>query len=383
MGKTEVASGSTTGGAKSADSPSFTITYKDRLIGSGKGFDDPQHGESRRDALKAAFDYFALMIKNTGSADIEISESSLTNNLQFAISSPIYQVGPGFKQNNVMRHIFTGIDPDASNPDGTIQFSFHPNYNYSYDFSGDPSGGQYDFYTICLHEICHLLGFTSNIGSGGVSVVSSVPTLFTTYDELLRTADGNPLIVNNVVNPLSNLTSNSVVFELGNGNAAPVYGPSTFGGSSLSHFDNTRSSGETFLMNPGLSRGQTKRFLSHEEALVFQQLGYTIDLGVATSVSDEFSNQYTEAAVVGELYPNPSSKDKPVKINMSNVKEREILVIVYDILGRQAYSKVLMNDGGEGGTYTAIDPSHNLAAGMYIVVGSTKDELFNKKLIIR
>jgi hypothetical protein len=57
------------------------------------------------------------------------------------------------------------------------------------------------------------------------------------------------------------------------------------------------------------------------------------------------------------------------------------LVIVYDMMGRESYSKVILNQGS--GPITAIDPYHNLSPGMYIVVGSSNDELFNEKLVIK
>ncbi len=384
MGKGSAVRGSQN---KSADCPTFNIIYKDQLVGSGKGFDDPTNGAKRREVLEAAFDYISNVIQNSGSADImvDVSNGTIPANYtgQFAVSKPVYTVANGYNQNHMLKHIINGTDPNVSNPDGTIEFNFNNSLNYFYDYPAEPGGNQFDFYTICLHEICHLLGFTSNIGSTGVSEATTAPQMFSSFDQYLRTQDGNPLLNNFSVSPTSNLVSNSITFDLQNGNFAPVYSPSTYSGSSLDHFDNTRSSGQPYLMNPGLSRGQTVHFLSQEEAMVLQLLGYTIDIGVATSVGDEFSSTYSESPVVGELYPNPSSKDKPVKINISNVKEKDILVVVYDILGRQAYSKVIVNEGMEGGSYTAVDPSHNLAAGMYIVVGSTKDELFNKKLIIR
>lgn len=368
--------------AKSDAGPKFNIVYRDVIKSTGKGFAHPEKGALRRQTLEAAFEYVSTMITNTGSADIVIEESNSTipseaSNV-FAKAGAFTIVADGFAQNNVIKHIITGVDP-SPNPDGSMEFNFGGSVNpfYFYDYPADPSGGQYDFFTICLHEICHLLGIASSISCNGTA------TTFSSFDQFLRTQDGQPIVVGNAVNPPSVLASNNVVFELGNGNAAPIFSPNPCGGSSLSHFDNSRSSGQPYLMAASLSRGATVRHLSHEEAYVLQQLGYTLDLGVATSVNDEFAAQFEDSPVVGDLYPNPSSKDKAVKINMANVREREILVIVYDILGRQAYSKVLINDGGEGGTYTAIDPSHNLAAGMYIVVGSTKDELFNKKLIIR
>lgn len=80
------------------------------------------------------------------------------------------------------------------------------------------------------------------------------------------------------------------------------------------------------------------------------------------------------------IYPNPATSGEGVKINLQGVNKPEILVVVYDMLGRVSYSKVVMNNGS--GPLTAIDPHNNLAPGMYIVIGSSKDELFNQKLVI-
>jgi hypothetical protein len=130
-------------------------------------------------------------------------------------------------------------------------------------------------------------------------------------------------------------------------------------------------------MHPSLSRGQQFRLLNDHEVTVLGLLGYDVDHSMATAIdnNDEFEG------VDGNLYPNPASHQGPVQINIGKVKEQEILVVVYDMMGRQSYSKVILNQGA--GPVTAIDPYNNLAPGMYVVVGSTRDELFNQKLVIR
>ncbi|MFC2176148.1 T9SS type A sorting domain-containing protein [Bacteroidota bacterium] len=87
-----------------------------------------------------------------------------------------------------------------------------------------------------------------------------------------------------------------------------------------------------------------------------------------------------QVGLVSNLYPNPSSVAEGVQINIGKVEAQEILVIVYDMTGRESYSKVILNKGQ--GPITAIDPYHNLSPGIYLVIGSTKEELFNRKLII-
>ncbi|MFC2176147.1 T9SS type A sorting domain-containing protein, partial [Bacteroidota bacterium] len=104
----------------------------------------------------------------------------------------------------------------------------------------------------------------------------------------------------------------------------------------------------------------------------------SVEDDLVTSIGTEVENQIN---VVSNLYPNPSRVAEGVQINIGKVEDSEILVIVYDMTGRESYSKVILNNGG-GGPITAIDPYNNLTPGIYLVVGSTKEELFNQKLII-
>jgi len=61
---------------------------------------------------------------------------------------------------------------------------------------------------------------------------------------------------------------------------------------------------------------------------------------------------------------------------------KEILVVVKDITGRDFYAKVLVTDYN-GEVATVIDPYDKLAAGTYLITGSTDNRLFSKKLIVR
>jgi hypothetical protein len=96
---------------------------------------------------------------------------------------------------------------------------------------------------------------------------------------------------------------------------------------------------------------------------------------------DEDFGGFSTSGEFSTLYPNPATSGSAIQIDAPQVDAPEILVIVYDMLGRESYSKVVMNAGP--GPLTAIDPYHNLKPGMYIVVGSSRNELFNQKLVIR
>ena len=289
----------------------------------------------------------------------------------------------GLIESFTQQHIVSGNDPYPDFPDGYIEFNFHSGMNYHYSKHDMPGDNQFDFYTIALHEIMHLLGFSSFLDNQGNS--AAAPGVFTEFDELLRDINKDPLITitgsgqnAQAVGPFSSLlTNNQVWSELETNGHAPIYSPQYFNGSSCDHFDNSRGSGN-YVMHPSLSRGNAFKILDEEEVTTLMGLGYQIDMSVATSLQDD--NGPLEE--IGNLYPNPAKKGNGVEVNVGKRSGgAEILVIVFDMLGRESYSKVVVQN--EPGPVMAIDPYNNLSAGMYIVIGSTDDELFNQKLVIR
>lgn len=364
----------------------FNITYKDVILGNGTGFDDPVYGAQRRDALNAAFQYLSGIINNSGEADVQIDPSffqniSPGNTPPLATSVAPSNASRGFNDCLAARHLISGNDPSGSLPDGMLSFNFGSNINYNYIFLDAPSNSQYDFYTVAIHEIIHMLGFTSYCDASGGSQAAA--NVFTAFDEFLLNPSSDPLLVitgsgsSMTVNvpQVSYLTSNNLLFENMNGVITPVYSPSIFSASSLDHFDNLRSNSGKFIMNNSLSKGEYYRNLHPDEAFALVRLGYDINISVATSVAD-----MQESNADAKIYPNPATAGDGISINLHGVKNPEILIVVYDMLGRISYSKVVINKGSL--PLVAIDPHNNLAPGMYIVIGSTKDELFNQKLII-
>ncbi|MFT4525702.1 MAG: hypothetical protein ACI85F_001857 [Bacteroidia bacterium] len=363
--------------------PVFNLTYLDVVNSTGKGFSDPQKGAQRRASLEAAFQYFSESIDNDGEVDIEIRESfegSPTSN-PFAFAASYYFGSVGFNRSFTQQHIITGSDPYPDFPDGYIQFNFHSGMNYHYSKHDMPGENQFDFYTIALHEIMHLVGFTSYLDGQGNSAAS--PGVFTEFDGLLRDINKEPLITvtgsgqsAQVVGPVATQLTNSQVWsELETGGHAPVYSPEYFTGSSCDHFDNSRGTGN-YVMHPSLSRGNAFKLLDAEEVTALTGLGYQMDMSVATGLRDDGPLEE-----IGNLYPNPARKGNGIEINVGQQSGEEVLVIVFDMLGRESYSKIVVQN--QKGPIMAIDPYNNLSAGMYIVIGSTDDELFNQKLVIR
>lgn len=370
------------------DGPTFNLTYLDQVNGTGVGFDDPNLGQTRRDALEAAFAYYASVIEDFGSADVEIRESFTANpnSNPFAFSAAYYFGSKGFNDPFTKAHLTSGNDPYGPYPDGYLQFNFHSNLDYNYVVNANPGQQQYDFYTVALHEILHLLGFTSYAIDNGQSAAS--PDVYTSFDEFLSDYNKDEIFTVSGSGPSTTvskpedgaLTNNQVWFQLYEGQHAPVYAPNSFSASSLDHFDNSRSDHGEYLMHPSLTNGHAFKQLHEDEVRVLEQLGYTVNYSIATSV-DEFDVEGVPVRMLSGLYPNPAFNSESIRIDLGEIEGDEVLVIVYDMMGRQSYSKVIINYGP--GPVTAIDPYHNLTPGMYIVIGSTKDELFNEKLVIK
>jgi hypothetical protein len=79
-----------------------------------------------------------------------------------------------------------------------------------------------------------------------------------------------------------------------------------------------------------------------------------------------------------KVYPNPSD-GKNIILSLTNAKEDRVLIALYDLLGREVFSKVLISDNGS--FLEAIDPQ--LAPGTYIITGTAKDEVYRKTLIVQ
>ncbi|MFH1319278.1 MAG: PKD domain-containing protein [Bacteroidota bacterium] len=82
------------------------------------------------------------------------------------------------------------------------------------------------------------------------------------------------------------------------------------------------------------------------------------------------------------VFPNPSDGTN-FNIRMKGYLEnKEVLVVLRDVLGKTIYSKVLITDTN-GNFLTAIDLMNNIPAGIYIILGSSKNDIYKQKLIVK
>ncbi|OFY39124.1 MAG: hypothetical protein A2275_13400 [Bacteroidetes bacterium RIFOXYA12_FULL_35_11] len=83
------------------------------------------------------------------------------------------------------------------------------------------------------------------------------------------------------------------------------------------------------------------------------------------------------------VYPNPAGKGDRIYFSLKNLQEeKKVLVVVRDIMSREYFSKVFISDKEENSIF-AIDPDSNIPPGIYLIIGTTENEIYNKKIIIK
>jgi len=80
------------------------------------------------------------------------------------------------------------------------------------------------------------------------------------------------------------------------------------------------------------------------------------------------------------VFPNPTTAES-IHISVSGAAGEEVLVVLYNPLGEEVYSKLIINSGGT--FLTGLDPSKKLTPGIYLITGTSKNEVFRQKLIIK
>jgi len=186
-----------------------------------------------------------------------------------AASSYYLEAGTGVTYGMVWNSIVNGFDPYYqlnNTPLGPgvpspVRYMGMMRINFAHPFYLGTAGplaigaGEYDLYSVALHEALHQLGFASLIAPTGESVLSkSNPGIYSVWDRHLFFNNVRPLIIENVLGrgcnsvgydltpppPPNNAgcTPFTIFFRHSNGTTNGIYSPAAFQvGSSLSHFN--------------------------------------------------------------------------------------------------------------------------------------------------
>ncbi|EHB45008.1 peptidase M10A and M12B matrixin and adamalysin [Mycolicibacterium rhodesiae JS60] len=181
-----------------------------------------------------------------------------------------------FNPTVVQHKILAGVDQNGPAFDGHITFDSSDPWT----FTNDLGLGVFDFQSVALHELMHTFGFMSGVGAPGANYGS----YGSTFDSFLVTSSGvDPFGSTGAwdVDYDANLTGGNGGLYFGGPNAVaaygglvPLYTPSYFDSSSLSHLDRDTFSGS--VMSPTISSGSRNRLLSAVELGILKDLGYTI-----------------------------------------------------------------------------------------------------------
>ncbi len=109
-----------------------------------------------------------------------------------------------------------------------------------------------------------------------------------------------------------------------------------------------------------------------------KQTDYNGDFTYSNLVSIEFKSN---SEFSFNVYPNPNAGES-INLSLIAAKGDEILVVVYDISGKESYSKIIVTEDSGEQVY-AIDPSQKLAPGIYLISGTDNQKIYSKKLIVK
>lgn len=269
------------GKGTSASGPTFTVAYQDVINGTGAGFDDPTLGAARRAVVDSVTAYLGTVISDTGNCDLYFQLSDNADNGFLGFAGTNYFVVPNsFQPGLAYAHITSGVDPSPANPDISSRINFF--YTYNLNPSVPTSGGNYDFFSVLLHEITHGLGIISATDAGGNSVISS--GVYTTFDEIAFSAGGIRVWNSSATYSGASLTAgnNTIQFRGSGATTAlgvfpPLHTPGTFSAaSSVSHWQLTSPIPGNAVMRPSIATNVDNRVYQPFEISALGDLGYTV-----------------------------------------------------------------------------------------------------------
>jgi hypothetical protein len=264
--------------------------------------------ESAKAAFNAAASVWGAQVKSSVPITIEACWANLLSDttLGYSGGGTLHRNFTNAPRANTwysssLANSFAGYDLNPSNAD--MHITYNQNFTWYLGTDGNTPGGQYDFMSVVLHEICHGLNFSGSMtysgGLGSWGYGTGYPNI---YDTFMKDGSGN-LLINTSVYPNSStalgsaLTSNNVWFQgsfamsANGGSSVKIYAPITWdGGSSYSHLDYAAFSGTVNrLMVYAISSGVSTHDPGPVAKGLLQDLGWSVSVlgppGQATLIS--------------------------------------------------------------------------------------------------
>ena len=80
------------------------------------------------------------------------------------------------------------------------------------------------------------------------------------------------------------------------------------------------------------------------------------------------------------IYPNPN-KGNTFNLEFTSFYGKEIIVVVYDLLGKKRYSTIIITSESNENVH-AISPTNGLEAGVYFIIATSNNQIYKKRLIV-
>jgi hypothetical protein len=221
--------------------------------------------------------------------------------------------------------------------------------------------GNLDLYIIK----CDSLGNTS-CSNNAVSIADSVTTLYEVTNYFTGLVYFYTDAYSVMVQTVADSSIEAVAGFMGtNLCAAAVIAPPPI----IQSFNNTQSSDDNIVIQSVAIDGADRN-----ENEIDQREENTDNKSVSM-ITEEATNE------TFNVFPNPNNGSN-LNITVNTAKEQEVLVVVYDELGRESYSKVIYTGENIENTF-AIDPSGKLKPGMYMVKATSEKNTFIRRLIVK
>ncbi len=236
----------------------------------------------------------------------------------------------------------TGRDLGEDRPD--IEAFFNSEFDDWHFGPGPPPPGEYDLYTVVLHELAHGLGFIGAMTvEDNVGLVGEDPGGPFSYDLHTRTAEGAPLLDSDRFPDgsvrLATALQSDVRFagravDQVNGGSVPLYTPPQWvQGGSYSHLseDVYRVNTPDGLMTPFIARGETVTEPGDVVCAVIADVGWPLAGDCAARVGS--LPDFDPTVTLERLGPNPTSTRTTIRLSSEVAVSVDVGLV--DVLGRR------------------------------------------------
>jgi hypothetical protein len=109
---------------------------------------------------------------------------------------------------------------------------------------------------------------------------------------------------------------------------------------------------------------------------------FAFSLFLTPSLNAQSGSALLEEESVFKVFPNPNKAESDTYVSLQGFKAQDLLVVVYDMLGREIYSKVEVREN-DGFLFTLSSDGKRLSSGIYMITASANDKVFRQKLIVK